>query len=79
MRRRYKALLAITIPVAAVTVLKYIHTASYEWLMGYMFAVALVFKASILSLWFASKLKIIAFIKGLTLFQGLLLLIKRWF
>lgn len=79
MRRRYKALLAITIPVAAVTMLKYTHAASYEWLMGYMFAVALVFKASILSLWFASKLKIIAFLKGLTLFQGILLLIKRWF
>lgn len=47
--------------------------------MGYMFAVALIFKASILSLWFASKLKIIAFLKGLTLFQGLLLLLKRWF
>jgi hypothetical protein len=47
--------------------------------MGYMFAIALVFKASILSLWFASKLKFIAFIKGLTVIQGLLLLIKRWF
>ncbi len=44
-----------------------------------MFAIALIFKASILSLWFASKLKIIAFLKGLTLFQGLLLLLKRWF
>ncbi len=79
MRRRYKALLAITIPVGIVYGLKYTHTASYEWLMGYMFAIALVFKASILSLWFASKLKIIAFIKGLTLFQGLFLLLKRWF
>jgi len=47
--------------------------------MGYMFAIALVFKASILSLWFASKLKFIAFLKGLTLFQGFLLLLKRWF
>ena len=44
-----------------------------------MFAIALIFKASILSLWFASKLKIIAFLKGLTLFQGLVLLLKRWF
>ena len=79
MRRRYKALLAIVIPTAVVYTLKYTHQASYEWLMGYMFAVALVFKASILSLWFASKLKIIAFLKGLTFFQGLLLLLKRWF
>ena len=72
MRRRYKALLAIVIPTAVVYTLKYTHQASYEWIMGYMFAVALVFKASILSLWFASKLKIIAFLKGLTFFQGLL-------
>jgi len=79
MRRRYKALLAIVIPVAFVYGLKFVHTVTYEWLMGYMVAVALVFKASILSIWFASKLKIIAFLKGLTLFQSLLLLLKRWF
>jgi hypothetical protein len=78
-RRRYKALIAIIVPVIIVTILKYTHQASYKWLMGYMVAVALIFKASILSLWFASKLKIIAFIKGLTLFQGIGLLIKRWF
>lgn len=79
MRRRYKALLAVTVPVAMVYGLKYTHTPSYEWLMGYMFAVALLFKASLLSLWFASKLKMIAFLKTLTLFQALLLLLKRWF
>jgi len=78
MRRRYKALLAIVVPVTLVYGLKYTHAASYEWLMGYMVAVALVFKASILSIWFASKLKIIAFIKGLTFFQGIVLLFKRW-
>jgi len=79
MRRRYKALLAIAIPVSVVYGLKITHSASYDWLMEYMFAIALVFKASILSLWFASKLKLIAFLKGLTFFQGLLLLLKRWF
>jgi len=79
MRRRYKALLAIAIPVLFVYGLKLTHATSYEWLMGYMFAIALVFKASLLSLWFASKLKLIAFIKGLTVFQGLVLLLKRWF
>jgi len=79
MRRRYKALIAIAIPIVIVYGLKHTHQATYEWLMGYMFAIALIFKASILSLWFASKLKIIAFLKGLTLFQGLLLLLKRWF
>jgi len=79
MRRRYKALIAITIPVVLVYGLKVTHEASYEWLMGYMFPTALVFKASILSLWFASKLKIIAFIKGLTFVQATILLVKRWF
>jgi len=78
MRRRYKALIAIVVPVALVYGLQFTHKATYEWLMGYMFAIALVFKASLLSLWFASKLKIVAFIKGLTLFQGTLLLLKRW-
>ena len=79
MRRRYKALIAIAIPTVFVYGLKHVHPATHEWLMGYMFAIALIFKASILSLWFASKLKLIAFIKGLTVFQGLLLLFKRWF
>ena len=79
MRRRYKALIAIAIPVALVYGLKHTIPSAYEWLMGYMFAIALVFKASILSLWFASKLKFIAFLKGLTFLQAMLLLIKRWF
>ncbi|PHS38157.1 MAG: hypothetical protein COB07_08995 [Sulfurovum sp.] len=43
-----------------------------------MFAVALVFKTSVLSLWLAAKLHFVAFIAGLTFFQGLILLIKRW-
>ena len=79
MQRRYKALLAVVVPVALIYSLKHVHTASYEWLMGYMFAIAVVFKASILSLWFASKLKAITFLKGLTFVQATLLLIKRWF
>jgi|GEM_PF-875311 len=78
MKRRYKALIAIIVPVVLVTLLKYVHTTSYEWLTGYMFAVALVFKTSILSLWLAAKLHFLAFITGLTLFQGIILLIKRW-
>lgn len=43
-----------------------------------MVAVALVFKTSVLSLWLASQLHVIAFFKGLTLFQGMVLVIKRW-
>ncbi len=78
MKRRYKALIAIIVPIVLVSVLKYTHAASYEWLAGYMFAVALVFKTSIISLWLAAKLHFVAFITGLTLFQGMILLIKRW-
>jgi hypothetical protein len=79
MSRREKALVAILIPILIVTILKYAHPLSYDILSGYMVAVALVFKSSILSIWFASKLKIIAFLKGLTFVQGISLAIKRWF
>ena len=44
-----------------------------------MIAVVLIFKSSLLSLWFLSKLKFLHFLKGLTIFQALLLGIKRWF
>ena len=79
MKRRYIALIAIIVPVIGMWILKQIHPISYQWIMGYMVAVALVFKGSILSLWFASKLKLISFLKGFTLLQGLILLLKRWF
>jgi len=78
MKRRYKALIAIVVPVVLVTVLRYSHEASYNWLIGYMFAVALVFKTSILSLWLAAQLHFVSFVAGLTLFQGAILLVKRW-
>jgi len=78
MKRRYIALLAIVVPVLGMWILKQVHPISYQWIMGYMVAVALVFKGSILSIWFASKLKLISFIKGLTFFQGIFLLFKRW-
>jgi len=79
MKRRYKALIAILTPVAIMAILSYVHPISYNYIMGYMVAVVLVFKSSILSLWFVSKLKLLHFLKGLTLFQGLLLGVKRWF
>lgn len=78
MKRRYKALIAIVVPIILVTLLKYTHDASYKWLMGYMVAVALVFKTSIISLWLATQLHFMSFITGLTLFQGTVLLVKRW-
>jgi len=77
-KRRYKALIAIVVPVVLVTILKFTHEASYQWLTGYMIAVALVFKTSVVSLWLASQLHVIAFLKGFTLFQGIILIIKRW-
>jgi hypothetical protein len=55
------------------------HETSYNFIMGYMIAVVLIFKSSLLSLWLLSKLKILHFLKGLTLFQAVLLGIKRWF
>jgi len=79
MKRRYKALIAIILPVAIMAVLSKIHPVSYEYIMGYMVAVVLVFKSSLLSLWLVSKLKILHFLKGLTIFQAFLLGIKRWF
>jgi len=79
MKRRYKALIAILLPVVIMAILSYIHPISYNYIMGYMVAVVLIFKSSILSLWFLSKIKIIHFLKTLTIFQGLLLGIKRWF
>ena len=79
MRRRYKAFIAIVVPIVLISLLSYIHPISYDILMGYMLAVVLVFKSSLLSIWLVSKLKIVAFVKGLTFVQALLLGIKRWF
>jgi len=78
MKRRYKALIAIIVPVVIMAILSYVHPISYNYIMGYMVAVVLVFKSSLLSLWFLSKLKLLHFIKGLTLLQALLLGMKRW-
>ncbi len=79
LRRRFIAALAVFVPVVAVTLLKRYFPLSYDVLGGYMVAVALVFKSALLSFYSASKLKLFAFLKGLTLVQGLYLLLKRWF
>ncbi len=78
MKRRYKALIAIIVPVLIMLILSYVHPISYNYIMGYMIAVVLVFKSSILSLWLLSKLKLLHFLKGLTLFQAVILGLKRW-
>jgi len=78
MKRRYKALIAIVVPVLFMAILSQVHEVSYNYIMGYMIAVVLVFKSSIISLWLVSKLKLLHFLKGLTIFQALLLGVKRW-
>jgi len=78
MKRRYKALTAIVVPVTIMAILSQVHQVSYNYIMGYMIAVVLVFKSSIISLWLVSKLKILHFLKGLTIFQAFLLGMKRW-
>jgi hypothetical protein len=79
MRRRYVAALAVFVPVVIAAGVRYVYPPAWEVLSGYMVIVALMFKHALLSFWAASKLKIIAFFKGLTLLQGAYLLVKRWF
>lgn len=79
MRRRTVAALAVFVPVAIAVIVDYYYPNTWELLGGYMVLIALVFKSALLSFWAATKLKFIAFIKGLTFAQGIYLLIKRWF
>ena len=79
MRRRDLAALLIFLPLAGGILLYTFFPESWEWTLGYMLAAALAFKGAILSFYSASKLKLIAFFKGLTLLQGVYLLVKRWF
>jgi len=79
MKRRYLAALTVFVPIVVFTVLKLYFPLSYQMLGGYMVAVALVFKTALVTFLSASKLKMIAFLKGMTLIQGTVLLVKRWF
>jgi len=67
------------VPVAAAVVIQHFYPEMWKLLTGYMVVVALMFKSALLSFWAATKLKFIAFLKGLTFLQGLYLLVKRWF
>jgi len=78
-RRRDLAALFIFIPFVTGAALYTLFPESWNLTLAYMMAAALAFKGAILSFYSASKLKLIAFFKGLTLLQGSLLLIKRWF
>lgn len=79
MRRRNFAGILFLIPFIIYLLLNNIFPESKNLLMAYIVAIAISLKGAILSFYTASKLKIIAFFKGLTLFQGVVLLIKRWF
>jgi len=78
-RRRNLAAILIFVPLLTGALLYTFFPKSWELTLGYMLAASLAFKGAILSFYSASKLKILAFFKGLTLLQGVLLLIKRWF
>jgi len=78
MKRRYKALIAILTPVVLMAILSETHPELYNYITGYILAVVLIFKSSISSLWLLSKLKILHFIKGLTLLKAFFLATKRW-
>jgi hypothetical protein len=78
-RRRDLVALLIFLPLAGGILLYTVFPESWDLTLGYMLAAALAFKGAILSFYTASKLKLVAFFKGLTLLQGLYLLIKRWF
>jgi len=78
MRRRYIAAISVIIPIIIISIVKYFYPVSYDILFGYMIAVAILFKTALISFFTVSKLKIIAFLKGLTLLQAIVLLVKRW-
>ncbi|WP_456433780.1 hypothetical protein [Nitratifractor sp.] len=79
MRRRTLAALIVAISFVAALLLKRYFPESRDWLMGFFLAAALSLKGALVSFYTASKLKLLAFFKGLTFLQGSLLLAKRWF
>jgi len=78
-RRRNLVAVLILFPILAGIALYTVFPESWDLSVAYMLAAALAFKGAILSFYTVSKLKVITFFKGLTLLQGSVLLIKRWF
>ncbi len=78
MQRRTIMIIAVIFPIMIVALLKLVYPLSYNFLIAYIATIVVIFKSSILSIWFASKLKLLAFVKTLTLFKGISLTIKRW-
>ncbi len=79
MKRRYIALLITLALIGAFSIASYFFDISFEALYALLALVAVSFKQAFINLFLASKAKFIAFLKGLTLFQGIFLLLKRWF
>ena len=79
MRRRYIAALIVLFSTVVGFVVSHFYPQAYDILLGFMVAVAILFKSALISFITVSKLKIVAFLKNLTLLQAVILLIKRWF
>ncbi len=79
MRRRYIAAIVVFLSTVVGVAVSHFYPKAYSFLLGYMVAVAILFKTALISFFSVSKLKIITFLKGLTFIQGVILLIKRWF
>ncbi len=79
MRRRYKAAIVVFVSTVVGVAVSHFYPKAYDFLLGYMVAVAILFKTALLSFVSVSKLKIITFLKSLTFLQAVILLIKRWF
>jgi len=79
LRRRNAVGLVLVVSLLLIYVIYYYFPKSYDLLNAYLISLAIVFKSAFLAFFTASKLKLIAFVKGLTFLQGSYLLIKRWF
>ncbi len=79
MRRRDAIAILLAISIVIGWVFLYLFPDGTEIATAWLIGIAVIFKTALLSFATASKLKMIAFLKGLTLFQGTLLIIKRWF
>jgi hypothetical protein len=79
MKRRYIALLISFFLIALFSIANYFFNISFEGLYALLALVAVAFKNAFMNLFLASKAKFLAFLKGLTLIQAIILLVKRWF
>ncbi len=79
MKRRYIALFISFAVIAIFIGVSYLFDISFDWLYAILALIAIAFKRAFINLFLASKAKFIAFLKGLTILQIVILLVKRWF